>query len=121
MAKHEVTCVACGRMFDSEQGGGSYDPKSRRYTCPECTARQREALAAELAKKLRKKFITKLVIGAILIIAGFASIGKPEVKGGVIICFIAGIALIAWALIPYFQMRKKVIDSLEEESSDQNG
>lgn len=32
MAKHEVTCLKCGRRFDANEGG-SYLPESHRYIC----------------------------------------------------------------------------------------
>ena len=105
MAKHEVACVACGRMFDAEQGG-VYDPKSRRYTCPECAARQRDAAVAALAKKLRRRFIIKLVVAALFLCVGFSSIGK-ESAGTVILAFLIGIALVAWAVVPLLIAKKR--------------
>ena len=35
MAKHEVTCLKCGRRFDANEGG-SYLPESHRYICKKC-------------------------------------------------------------------------------------
>ena len=110
MAKHEVACVSCGRMFDAEQGG-VYDAKSRRYTCPECVARQRETAVAALAKKIRRRFIIKLLVAALFLFTGFSSIGK-ESAGVVVTAIIIGLALIAWAIVPLLIAKKR---------SDENG
>ena len=105
MAKHEVACVACGRMFDAEQGG-KYNPNTKRYTCPECAARQYDAAVAEMAKKIRRQTIIKLLIAAFLLYCGFSYIGK-ESAGVVIITFIAATGLIAWAIVPLLIAKRK--------------
>ena len=105
MAKHEVACVACGRMFDAERGG-KYNPKTKRYTCPECAARQYDAAVAEMAKKIRRRTIIKLLVGALFLICGFSYIGK-ESASTVIMAFVIAAALIAWAIIPLWIAKKK--------------
>ena len=94
MAKHEVACVACGRMFDAEQGG-KYNPKTRRYTCPECAQRlYAEALAAR-TKKVKRSFAIKMIIGILSLIVGISN-GGAALLGGLIV----GLPLIAWAVVP---------------------
>lgn len=95
---HNVTCVACGRQFDANEGG-SYNPKSRRYTCPNCTAQQYAAAVAAEAKKQKRRFIWKIIIGVLFIVSGFTAIGKYDGLT-VALCFVIGIALCAWAFIP---------------------
>lgn len=51
MARHNVTCVKCGLVFDASEPGFSYDEFSRRYTCPECTERNRIAAIEYAAKR----------------------------------------------------------------------
>lgn len=46
MAKHLVICVDCGNQFDANRGG-SYDPLTKRYTCPKC-----HKLALEVVKQM---------------------------------------------------------------------
>ena len=105
MAKHEVACVACGRMFDAEQGG-KYNPNTKRYTCPECAARQYDAAVAEMAKKIRRRTIIKLLIAAFLLYCGFSYIGK-ESASTVVTAFVIAAALIAWAIVPLFIAKKR--------------
>ena len=51
MAKHEVTCLKCGRRFDANEGG-SYLPESHRYICKKCVDKQKSKQAeAEKARK----------------------------------------------------------------------
>lgn len=105
MAKHLVSCVACGKQFDANLGG-RYDPQSRRYTCPECAGAQKDAAVAALAKKLKRQMILKIVFGILFIISGLTAIGAYD-GITVALCIIIGAALLAWALIPYFKAKKQ--------------
>ena len=55
MAKHEVTCLKCGRRFDANEGG-SYLPESHRYICKKCVDKQKSKQAeAEKARKAAER------------------------------------------------------------------
>ena len=105
MAKHLVSCVACGKQFDANLGG-RYDSQSRRYTCPECVGVQHEAAVSALTKKLKRRFWLKIVFGVLFILSGFSSIGSYDGLT-VALCFIIGLALLAWALVPYYKAKKQ--------------
>jgi uncharacterized membrane protein YczE len=96
-------------MFDAEQGG-VYDSKSRRYTCPDCAARQYAAQVAALAKKQRRRMVIKLIFGVLFIISGFSAIGKYD-AGTVIATLLIGVALVAWALLPRILKARKSKES----------
>lgn len=104
MAKHLVACVRCGRQFDANDGG-SYDQQSRRYTCPDCAAQQYDDAVKNLAKKLKRRFIAKIAFGVLSVLSGFNAIGSYDAET-VVLCFVIGAALLAWALIPYFKGKK---------------
>lgn len=112
MSKHIVSCVACGRQFDANEGG-KYDAAVRRYTCPDCAGRQYDAAVSALAKRLKRRFILKIVFGILFIISGLTA-GSEYSTGAVILCIVIGVALLAWALIPYMKAKRELQEKEEE-------
>lgn len=111
MAKHLVACVACGRQFDANEGG-RYDPNSRRYRCPDCVQREYDAAVSALSKKLKRRFVLKIVFGVIFLLSGIVNISTAP--GAAVLTFVVGVALLAWAIIPY----KRVKDSMIHEEDE---
>ena len=150
MARHNVTCVKCGLVFDASEPGFSYDEFSRRYTCPECTERNRiaaieyaakrkiwekEAAAerekqearrrrqdreaaiekkkqAAKMKQTPKAMIIKIVFGVLIVLGAF---GQETFWQG-LIAFLAGCALVAWGVVPYY-LEKKTIREIERKEA----
>ncbi len=125
MAKHEVTCLKCGRRFDANEGG-SYLPESHRYTCKKCVDKQKSKQAeAEKARKVAEReeqanereartgmrqsvpaMIAKIAAGAVVLIGSFPLLAQEST-----IEFIVGVAIAAglavWGLAPYLKAKKR--------------
>ena len=130
MAKHEVTCLKCGRRFDANEGG-SYLPESHRYICKKCVDKQKSKQAeAEKARKAAEReeqaeaekanereartgmrqsvpaMIAKIAAGAVVLIGSFPLLAQEST-----IEFIVGVAIAAglavWGLAPYLKAKKR--------------
>lgn len=121
MPKHWVTCVSCGKQFDANQAG-YYNSQNRRYYCKKCgkqynknaKAHNRQAVKEKLQSQADEReartgmrqsagaMIAKIAIGALFIISSF---GTGSV-GGVLTGLVIGLALIAWGLVPYLQVKR---------------
>lgn len=94
---HNVVCPVCGKTFDYDAHGGSYDEKSRRYTCPSCVAASIRSANAAAAKKAKSAFAVKAAF-ALLFLLGGLTVGEtgPALTG--VVCFLF---LTAWAVFGY--------------------
>lgn len=118
MGKHLVSCVKCGRQFDANQKGTGYYPKSRRYECPDCVERQKQAQkeASKAAKadererntgmrQSKPAMIVKIAVGVLV-----AACSIPLAAQGNIIAFLCGlcigVALVAWGVVPYLKSKQ---------------
>lgn len=124
MAKHNVICVQCGLEFDASKPGFDYDGYSRRYTCPDCVKRmkqereeykknrikqeRREAFEKKKKdakmKQSTKAMVIKIVFGVLIVLGAF---GQETFWQG-LIAFLAGCAMIAWGVVPYFMAQKRI-------------
>ena len=125
MAKHEVTCLKCGRRFDANEGG-SYLPESHRYICKKCVEKQKfnhaapdkapnaavrsaQANEREARTGMRQSvpaMIAKIAAGAVVLIGSFPLLAQEST-----IEFIVGVAIAAglavWGLAPYLKAKKR--------------
>lgn len=125
MRKHIVTCVKCGRQFDTNEEKGRYYPDSRRYECGRCVNKQKteqsereksrkvaesEAIADERERvtgmrQSKTAMLIKIIVGIL-----FLSCSFPLAVQGNIPAFICGlavsVALIAWGLVPYMKSKR---------------
>lgn len=124
MQKHMVTCPECGRRFDANWGA-AYIKESRRYMCPRCVRKHNKAVRASRAAqqpgqaKQGKSGVAmwlKLVFGALFVVSGFAEPESGWSIGYFLTALVLGGSLIAWALIPYFQEKKKKREAEAEEA-----
>ena len=107
MAKHEVACYDCGRMFDVEAEGGMYLQRQRRYLCPSCMVAREERQKAAAEKKLRRAMIWKVIVGVIFLVTAFT--GNPGTTSRGLFIFsglLIGGGFLAWGLIPYLRHRR---------------
>jgi hypothetical protein len=107
MARHEVACYDCGRMFDYEAQGGLYLQRQRRYVCPSCMRAREARQNAASERKLRTAMIWKVIVGVIFLIV--AVTGEPGTvsRGGFVSTgFLIGGGFLAWGLIPYLRNRR---------------
>ena len=119
MAKHEVTCISCGRRFDVDKEGGQYLPGERRYKCKKCVnaekaeARKRSKEAAAQnreretgTRESKTSMIIKIVIGALFVAASFTLLAE-----GNLAAFFVGLAigagLIVWGGLPLYKMKNR--------------
>ena len=127
MAKRMVICVECGRRFDAELEGARYDPQSRRYTCMDC-ARREEARAKQrrienagrpdfsgVKKQKPLALILKLFFGAVFVCVCFSS---DMEFGARMLALVCGLALIAWALFPFYKVRKAVMEAKQRQQAE---
>lgn len=127
MAKRMVICVACGRRFDAEEEGARYDPGSRRYTCMDCARREEEranrqrivnAGKPDLSGVKKQKpigLILKLVFGVIFVCVCFS---KDMELGARILALVVGLALIGWALLPFYKTRKAILAAQQRQQAE---
>lgn len=118
MRKHIVTCVKCGRQFDTNEEKGRYYPDSRRYECGRCVAVQKklqkeqhkEKVVAEREAKTgmrqsKPAMIAKIAAGVLVLFSSFSLVSQGELAA--FACGIgAAAALIAWGLVPYLKAKK---------------
>ena len=104
MAKHEVTCLKCGRRFDANEGG-SYLPESHRYICKKCVDKQKSKQAE--AEKARKAAEREEQANEREARTGM----RPLLAQESTIEFIVGVAIAAglavWGLAPYLKAKKR--------------
>lgn len=122
MAQRMVICVDCGRRFDAEKEGARYNPSSRRYQCMDCAKKEEAAMKqrrienagrADFSGVKKQKpwaFILKLFFGVAFICS---CIGADMEAGARILGIVVGLALIAWALFPFYKA-KKAIDAAKQ-------
>lgn len=105
---HWVICKICGRKFDFEKEGGSYD--GTRYICKPCV-KNLEAL--EKAKKEAGWFKRnwKILFGVIFLIGGFGNIG--ENWEAALFGIIVGAGLTFWHIFPKAKAKKEAIEERE--------
>ena len=122
MSKHMVVCRECGKTFDASKGG-YYDKVSRRYTCKSCGAKLKkeqravEADRREASTGMRQStgaMIAKIAVGVIFIISAFMTGTVAATLLGIVI----GLALIAWALLPWYKVKKDAADKAKREAAE---
>lgn len=125
MRKHIVTCVKCGRQFDTNEEKGQYYPDSRRYECGRCVAAQKKAQKEQSdAKKAEERkakadereartgmrqsvpaMIAKIAAGVVVLVSSLSLLSQ-----GIVFEFIVGVViavgLAAWWLVPYLKAKK---------------
>lgn len=101
---YPVKCVVCDAYFDKDEYGATYDPMSRRYTCPDCNARMRKHTAKyakeqadkaeqarlEVEKKAKTNRLALLIaaiafilFGVITALPGLWFVGIPAIAVGI--------------------------------------
>ena len=128
MQAHIVSCYECGKRFDTNNGA-YYIKEKRRYMCPNCGMRmegqpgiirhdpvveevkldtvEKRAKADGIKKPTTGGTIAKIAIGLIFIAVPYTKTetGKAQELSVIVMGLIIGLALIAWALIPYLKYR----------------
>lgn len=119
MRKHIVTCVKCGRQFDTNEEKGRYYPDSCRYECGRCVAEQKRAQKEQRKEKVsdererktgmrqsKPAMIAKIAAGVLFFLCSFSFLAQGELAP-----FACGLgvaaALIAWGLVPYLKAKKQ--------------
>lgn len=119
MAKHLVTCVECGKRFDTKYGY-YYDKNSRRYTCRKC-GNKMNAVRNEQYTGMRQStgaMIAKIVVGILFILVGFTSPESGWSIGYFMTALVLGCSLIAWGVVPYLKAKKATAAEAEEKENE---
>ena len=98
MAKHMVTCMSCGRQFDSNRGGRYY-PAYSRYQCLQCFKAQKKVKGAgprEAGFISPKSRWVALFLCLFLGFFGAHQFYVGNKKMGVLYLFTVGLFMIGW-------------------------
>ncbi len=110
-------CGQCGCRFDLNRGG-YYQNSTGRYVCKTCVKTVNNASVRK--HQSTGAMIAKIAFGAMFIATGFTAAKEEESPlTFLLVSLIIGIALIAWALVPYFQEKKVRQQEMLEEISEQ--
>ena len=121
MANRTVSCGVCGKTFDFERGG-RYDEQKRRFICPACagTAGERQLKRPSVGGS-----IAKIAFGALFLAVSFQKPEDGDWLTTFLVSVVVGLALIAWGLLPWLQLRKEekkqrdMLDQLQRDQSRQ--
>ena len=123
-----VVCVNCGRRFDIDREGGSFNSTKNRYCCTKCR-KQEEAINKAIQTKQNHTSSTdgskkwyKIALGILCIISGFYAIEKYDFIV-ILTAFVIGLIF----LFSYFKndiqnmlLKKKILkEGIDEEVKPQ--
>lgn len=114
-------CGRCGCRFDLDRGG-YYENSTGRYTCKTCAKTVNTVPVQK--RQSTGAMIAKIAFGALFIATSFSANDAESPITFFMTALIIGGALIAWALVPYFQEKKaakqEALDQLMEMQEEFN-
>lgn len=125
MARTRI-CGRCGKTIDADKEG-YYDKSLQRWICHTCAKaileeqKQRKIENAgkpDLSGVKKQKpiaLILKLVFGVIFVCVCFS---KDMELGARILALVVGLALIGWALLPFYKTRKAILAAQQRQQAE---